>query len=52
MSTHEGSSRSIWRFRDKDFDTKLERDLYTEGWNDAVQYMEKRQKQFHIEDDV
>ncbi len=43
---------SIWRFKDKYFNTKLERDLYVKGWNDATKEHTARRNEFNILEDI
>jgi hypothetical protein len=41
----------VWQYRNKTFETKLERDTYAEGWMDAMAECEKRRKEYHIRED-
>jgi len=44
----DAKDRSVWRFRDKSFDTKLEMERFAEGYYEGLRDCEKQRKQeFH-----
>jgi len=53
MSVYPDSiDKSIWRYRDKCFNTKLERDMYQRGFEDGLKECQKRMREFHIREDI
>lgn len=41
----------IWKYRNKRFETKIERDSYQRGYEDALRECERRRREFHIREE-